>query len=68
VKDLIALAKKLNAPDYVKRKRAPVGPKIIGGPCSKCGGTLRYESNHNCVECLKKYAQRERGGSYEGSA
>lgn len=27
--------------------------KIHGSPCKKCGGTLRYKTSRNCVNCAK---------------
>lgn len=27
------------------------GAKFEGGPCAKCGGTVRYVSNRACVSC-----------------
>ena len=28
--------------------------KIQGSPCKKCGGTLRYKTGRNCVNCARK--------------
>jgi len=29
-------------------------PQINGSPCRKCGGTLRYKTSRNCVNCARK--------------
>lgn len=34
------------------------GATVIGRPCMKCGGVVRYKSNRSCVACLKNAAKR----------
>ncbi len=34
-------------------------PFFQGRPCKRCGGTLRYTSNRNCVPCQKMHAERD---------
>jgi hypothetical protein len=28
--------------------------QVHGRPCKKCGGTLRYATGRNCVNCAKR--------------
>lgn len=57
--------RKRRLPDLVKaraaRNRSPKQiaavtkhPQINGSPCKKCGGTLRYKTSRNCVNCARK--------------
>lgn len=34
------------------------GAKYDGRPCARCGGTLRYRSNKNCVYCTVRNHER----------
>ncbi len=32
------------------------GETILGGPCQKCGSTVRYKRTWQCVSCARQYA------------
>lgn len=50
-----------NEPRVESRMSAAKGGRVrfIGNPCKRCGGTVRYTSAGQCVECAYATAQAQ---------
>lgn len=51
--DLVKARAALNrTPEH--RSKITKHARVTGSPCKKCGGTLRYKTGRNCVNCTKR--------------